>query len=66
MQGSILASALVFAIGCGLIAGEDEAQSGKIGGRGFGEEYEWRSFVSGIKEAESTSKPALVVIHKSW
>jgi hypothetical protein len=65
MRG-ILVSALFLVFGCGLITGDGEAQTGKVAGRGFGDDYEWRSFESGIKEAESTSKPALVVIHKSW
>ena len=49
---------------CHIVA--DETATGKIGGRGFGDDYNWKSFDAGIKEAESSSKPAMVVIHKSW
>ncbi len=65
MQGFLI-SALVLVCGCGIVTGDGEAPTGKVGGRGFGDEFEWRNFESGIKEAESSSKPALVVIHKSW
>jgi hypothetical protein len=53
-------------LACTLIAADNDSDSGSIGGRGFGDDYSWKSFEAGIKEAESTGKPAMVVIHKSW
>jgi hypothetical protein len=35
-------------------------------GRGFGDNYDWKSLDAGIAEAEASGKPAMVVIHKSW
>ena len=43
-----------------------ETEQGRVGGRGFGEDVEWFSFDAGIREAEATERPAMVVIHKSW
>ena len=51
---------------CILTAAEDSPNTGAVGGRGFGDDYSWKSFQVGIKEAEATAKPAMVVIHKSW
>lgn len=32
----------------------------------FGNQIAWRSFQDGMKEVESTNKPAVVIIYKSW
>ncbi|KAJ1492299.1 hypothetical protein T484DRAFT_1611711 [Baffinella frigidus] len=45
---------------------EAAGDKSRVGGRGFGENVDWFSFAAGIREAEATQRPAMVVIHKSW
>lgn len=35
-------------------------------GRGFGEHIDWKKYPEGLKEAQSSHKPIMLVIHKTW
>jgi|AACY02.5.fsa_nt_gi Thiol-disulfide isomerase and thioredoxins len=37
-----------------------------VGGRGFGDGYEWHSLEAGLARAEEVNQPAMIVFHKSW
>eukprot|EP00128_Syssomonas_multiformis_P008940 Colp12_sorted_trinity150504_noHs@15140 len=57
-------SLFVFALLAALVAFTSATKN--VGGRGFGDDYEWRSLEDGLKEAQETNKPAMIVVHKSW
>ncbi|XP_068675297.1 thioredoxin domain-containing protein 12-like [Montipora foliosa] len=41
------------------------AASGLLG-RGFGEHIDWKTYPEGLKEAQASQKPVMLLIHKSW
>jgi len=36
-----------------------------LGGRGFGDEFSWKSWKDGIAEAEAQKKPAMLLFHSA-
>ncbi|XP_035698993.1 thioredoxin domain-containing protein 12-like [Branchiostoma floridae] len=62
MASSLIVSLAVLGclsvLGC---AGDDQNK-----GRGFGDNFAWKDFQSGLQEAKETKKPLLLLIHKSW
>eukprot|EP00899_Mesostigma_viride_P007990 jgi/Mesvir1/17192/Mv07611-RA.1 len=40
--------------------------AGPVGGRGFGDDYDWYKISDGMQKAKEAGKPSMVVIHKSW
>eukprot|EP01013_Petalomonas_cantuscygni_P038067 TRINITY_DN69081_c0_g1_i1.p2 TRINITY_DN69081_c0_g1~~TRINITY_DN69081_c0_g1_i1.p2 ORF type:complete len:161 (+),score=32.42 TRINITY_DN69081_c0_g1_i1:31-483(+) len=38
----------------------------KVGGRGFGDDYEWHDLAGGLEEAKKSGKPVMYMFHKSW
>lgn len=64
MMTIVLMMVLMMTMKVMVVEGADAA--GKVGGRGFGDFYEWYSLEAGLKESERTGRPVMMVVHKSW
>ncbi|XP_037777058.1 thioredoxin domain-containing protein 12-like [Penaeus monodon] len=60
MDCCALVSLIVLACFMGQAYGDDDR------GRGLGEKFDWHTLEEGLKISETTGKPLMLIIHKSW